>query len=283
AAPTTKLYCGEQYDATLQMYNLRARFYDPRNGRFHARDTFEGNNEDPLSLHKYDYCECNPVVATDPSGHDGELISLLINIAIRAANLARSLGPTFIAKNVAQKFVNRVLTGALLGSVTLIYKEHYLPPLIRELQSLASSLDPVSHTVAQSIDRLAAKVADLNKRIEEGALLRPIFTAQLGPIINLTHLGMQLTELHYSIIEAEQMVGEAAALLGVDLKFTIDEIQFVKDLAFWNLDPAGDVATFRGAVESYKAGQPLDALNRIRELMGRYLKYSSFTVTLKAP
>jgi hypothetical protein len=34
-------------------------------------DTFEGDNEDPLSLHKYLYCHDNPVNKIDPSGHDG--------------------------------------------------------------------------------------------------------------------------------------------------------------------------------------------------------------------
>jgi peptidyl-Lys metalloendopeptidase len=35
-------------------------------------DTYQGDNEDPLSLHKYLYCEGNPVNGTDPTGHDGE-------------------------------------------------------------------------------------------------------------------------------------------------------------------------------------------------------------------
>jgi RHS repeat-associated protein len=33
-APTSRLYCGEQYDSALKMYNLRARYYDPSNGKF---------------------------------------------------------------------------------------------------------------------------------------------------------------------------------------------------------------------------------------------------------
>jgi hypothetical protein len=46
-------------------------------------DTYEGNNEDPLSLHKYLYCEANPVNMVDPSGHDvatwllGRMVSYL--------------------------------------------------------------------------------------------------------------------------------------------------------------------------------------------------------------
>jgi len=38
--------------------------------QFITMDTDEGDNEDPLSLHKYIYASCNPVNRTDPSGHD---------------------------------------------------------------------------------------------------------------------------------------------------------------------------------------------------------------------
>jgi RHS repeat-associated protein len=65
---TSMLYSGEQYDSTLGMYNLRARFYDPSNGRFNAMDSFGGYNEDPQSLHKYVYANCDPVNGRDPSG-----------------------------------------------------------------------------------------------------------------------------------------------------------------------------------------------------------------------
>ena len=66
---TSLLYCGEQYDSTLDMYNLRARFYNPNNGRFNAMDTFMGSNQDPQSLHKYAYVHGDPINAIDPLGH----------------------------------------------------------------------------------------------------------------------------------------------------------------------------------------------------------------------
>jgi RHS repeat-associated protein len=82
-SPETSLrYCGEQFDSTLNMYNLRARFYDPVNGRFNARDSFMGNNEDPQSLHKYAYANCDPVNGIDPSGHDIYIIALIVLVII---------------------------------------------------------------------------------------------------------------------------------------------------------------------------------------------------------
>ena len=62
-------YCGEYYDAETGTIYLRARYYNPSTGRFISRDSFVGENEDPLSLNRYTYCHNNPIVGYDPSGH----------------------------------------------------------------------------------------------------------------------------------------------------------------------------------------------------------------------
>ena len=64
-------YTGQQWDEDLGMYYLRARYYEAQTGRFWTGDTEEGDQEDPLSLHKYLYCRGNPVNLSDPSGYDG--------------------------------------------------------------------------------------------------------------------------------------------------------------------------------------------------------------------
>ncbi len=61
------LYSGEKTDKTGLQY-LRARYYDPANGRFVGLDPFGGNLQDPQSLHKYLYTHGNPVMGIDPSG-----------------------------------------------------------------------------------------------------------------------------------------------------------------------------------------------------------------------
>jgi len=76
--PNNYLYAGQQYDPDLGLYYNRARYLNPNTGRFWTMDTFAGNNEDPLSLHKYLYCHGNPVDNDDPSGHDiGEMLSVM--------------------------------------------------------------------------------------------------------------------------------------------------------------------------------------------------------------
>jgi RHS repeat-associated protein len=80
ATANVYLYCGEQFDPNLGFYYQRARYMNPSTGRFWTRDTWEGSQEDPLSLHKYLYCEDNPADGIDPSGNDFELASILEGI-----------------------------------------------------------------------------------------------------------------------------------------------------------------------------------------------------------
>ena len=46
---------------------LQARYLNTGTGRFQTMDPFGGNNEDPLSLHKYLYAHDDPVNGADPS------------------------------------------------------------------------------------------------------------------------------------------------------------------------------------------------------------------------
>lgn len=66
---TSRLTLGEQFDAGLGFYNLRARNYDPSSGRFTQMDSFDGSRRDPVSLHKYLYGNADPVQYSDPSGN----------------------------------------------------------------------------------------------------------------------------------------------------------------------------------------------------------------------
>ena len=50
------------------LQNSRAAYLNPNSGRFWTSDSFEGEESTPLSLHKYSYCEGNPVNNTDPKG-----------------------------------------------------------------------------------------------------------------------------------------------------------------------------------------------------------------------
>ncbi len=78
------LYTGEQYDANVGFYHLRARMYDPGTGRFTTADPFRMiNQRDPLAFHKYMYAYNNPVNFNDPSGL-ATLLEISISIAVIA-------------------------------------------------------------------------------------------------------------------------------------------------------------------------------------------------------
>jgi RHS repeat-associated protein len=88
------LYTGEQFDQNLGEYYLRARYYNPSQGRFTGRDPFEGMLEEPLSLNKYGYVHGNPINNTDPSGMfiGGLLDSLSAQQELIRQDAARSSG-----------------------------------------------------------------------------------------------------------------------------------------------------------------------------------------------
>ncbi len=62
-------FAGELTDAT-GLVDLRARYYDPMQGRFTSQDTWQGDYNTPLTLNKWNYTNGNPVNYTDPNGQD---------------------------------------------------------------------------------------------------------------------------------------------------------------------------------------------------------------------
>ncbi len=66
-------YNGEQYTPQTGLIYLRARNYDPATGTFTSRDTYLGDQLNPVTRNRYTYANNNPVMYQDPSGHAGIL------------------------------------------------------------------------------------------------------------------------------------------------------------------------------------------------------------------
>ncbi len=80
--PNVYFYDGEQLDEDTGNYYLRARWMNPGIGRFQTMDTFEGDPNDPLTLHKYSFGSNNPENMIDPSGNEGEEGNPTINVQL---------------------------------------------------------------------------------------------------------------------------------------------------------------------------------------------------------
>jgi RHS repeat-associated protein len=94
SAGTTPNNCrfqGEEWDADLGLAFHRARYYLPGAGRWLTMDTWEGNNAQPLSLHKYAAFHNSPPNGSDPSGHEFNIMSMLTTTA-KGAGIATRVG-----------------------------------------------------------------------------------------------------------------------------------------------------------------------------------------------
>ena len=70
STPNSKyLYTAQQFDQLTGLYDLRARYYNPNQGRFLSRDSYPANFRNPVELNRYGYTADSPINYADPSGY----------------------------------------------------------------------------------------------------------------------------------------------------------------------------------------------------------------------
>jgi RHS repeat-associated protein len=62
-------FTGHLFDPETGLYNAKARYFDPKLGRFLTQDSFLGEIDEPPSLHRYAYGWNRPTFYIDPDGH----------------------------------------------------------------------------------------------------------------------------------------------------------------------------------------------------------------------
>ena len=78
-------YRGYYYDRETGLYYLNARYYDPQIGRFISPDDISYLEPATINgLNLYVYCNNNPVMNADPTGHSAILIGMLIGFGVGA-------------------------------------------------------------------------------------------------------------------------------------------------------------------------------------------------------
>lgn len=107
-------YTGQEFDAELELYNYRARFYDPRLGRFYATDP-KAQFASP-----YLYAGNNPINLVDPDG--AELVTFLAIVAVGALVGAAAGGGVAAYKGVEEglegwDLAGYIAAGAGIGAV----------------------------------------------------------------------------------------------------------------------------------------------------------------------
>ena len=104
-------YRGYYYDTETGLYYCLTRYYNPTFGSFISPDTVDYLDPESINgLNLYAYCNNNPVMCYDPSGHSAILIGLLAG-----AIVGGMLGGITAYSN-GQDVLSGIITGALLGA-----------------------------------------------------------------------------------------------------------------------------------------------------------------------
>ena len=70
-------YNGESYNPNIQSQYLRARYYCVVTATFLTEDSYLGNQTEPLTFNRYNYCVSSYLNYTDPSGNEVEVLESL--------------------------------------------------------------------------------------------------------------------------------------------------------------------------------------------------------------
>ncbi|MCP4481452.1 MAG: hypothetical protein GY817_01300 [bacterium] len=103
-------YTGQVYDGNVGLYYYNARYYDSELKRFITPDTIVPNPYDPQSLNRYSYCQNNPIIYADPSGH------FLTAIIVGAVIGALTAGTDGFTKDLDEFDWQAAGEGALVGA-----------------------------------------------------------------------------------------------------------------------------------------------------------------------
>jgi RHS repeat-associated protein len=156
-AATNLLYSGEYFDAGLKQYNLRARNYDPLNGRFNQLDPYAGNTSDPQSLHKYTYCHSDPVNGIDPSG--------MSFFSVLGTYIHGQIGKMYKAEHVGTINIGVSIPG---------WTSELLPDIMDFSMKEIAEIKPLSsYGIGTGVFQLAGYLATANYSKVPGAINKP--------------------------------------------------------------------------------------------------------------
>ncbi len=186
--PNNYLFAGEQFDPDLNLYYNRARYLNVSTGRFWTPDSFEGDKDAPLSLHRYLYAWDDSINHNDRSGHElDELIGAAVRVTIAvAAIVAVALTIEYVTSvfgtnltNDQAKVVNKAI--AVLDPVPTLVDEAWVlhsakyrtnkPPYLAAICAFASGCFAAAHLGFLFLDDQFFAPDLLHDSVERAAVL----------------------------------------------------------------------------------------------------------------
>ena len=104
-------YRGYVYDAETGLYYVTSRYYDPEIGRFINADSQLNAKDGILGYNLYAYCNNNPIMYSDPSGHSIILACIIVGAVIGG------LAGGHIAAKVSKAQTGKVNGWAVAGGI----------------------------------------------------------------------------------------------------------------------------------------------------------------------
>jgi RHS repeat-associated protein len=93
--PQPYAFAGEPYDPNVGFQYHRARWMDPRVGRFVATDLFRSSPFEVASLHRFTYANADPLNAVDPRGESSHSVASALAAVSAALTVATRALPAF--------------------------------------------------------------------------------------------------------------------------------------------------------------------------------------------
>ena len=175
---------------------------------------------------------------------------ILVTVAAGAFNFGKTEVPKIGAGFIAKAVINRIIQTAVFA-----YQLYYLPPLINSLRKFATEIQPVSANSAHAAST-AAKAMEAN--LAAGSVLTSLsLITPAFPLVQFTIGGFRLAATAINVYDVYRLVHNGInistpnASIGVSAQLGITRI--LRNLATFNIDPAGDVDKATALVRAIKA------------------------------
>jgi RHS repeat-associated protein len=190
AALTAFGYDGEQVDADTGLVYLRARWYDPANGRFLSTDPHPGAMKNALTLNDYAFVNGDPINYVDPSGKFFGLSGANISVSL-IGTLTTFAAPALYA---AQRFATAINVPLLAQQINsaraglIRFAGYRMPDLLYTGKAFERLINPVMTGLFRAESQVRIYLNNGYRVADWVFRGRTVVDAKLGQSIDLKQL-----------------------------------------------------------------------------------------------